>query len=149
MMLSEDASLLFEYMKEVIIQMEQINAHLAKLTEKFFTAGEKGPAMKVSTWMPTDTAKSSEYGQVVFEPERESTKKEIEHQTTAVLKGIKIVHETEKAIIVEREDGNSAVVAKSHLAKEYSKSDVRTELEFKPERAWALEKLEWKVYDPK
>jgi len=55
----------------------------------------------------------------------------------------KIIHETEKAYIVKREDGLVAVVAKSHLTKEYSKNDVRQNIQFKPDRAWALNKLSW------
>ena len=55
----------------------------------------------------------------------------------------KIIHETEKAYIVKREDGLVAVVAKSHLTKEYAKNDVRQNIQFKPDRAWALNKLSW------
>ena len=55
----------------------------------------------------------------------------------------KIIHETPKAYIVKREDGLVAVVAKSHLTKEYSKNDVRQNIQFKPDRAWALNKLSW------
>ena len=55
----------------------------------------------------------------------------------------KIIHETEKAYIVKREDGLVAVIAKSHLTKEYSKNDVRQNIQFKPDRAWALNKLSW------
>ena len=65
-------------------------------------------------------------------------------QTT--LEGIKIVGETEskKAWIVKRiNDGFTAIIAKSHLAEEYSKDDVRTSLRFKADRAWALTKLDW------
>ena len=55
----------------------------------------------------------------------------------------KIIHETEKAYIVKREDGLVAVIAKSHLTKEYAKNDVRQNIQFKPDRAWALNKLSW------
>ena len=81
-------------------------------------------------------------------PEKQaSTKKGKREKTTmeVFLSDVQIINETEKAFIVKRlSDGKVAVVAKSHLAGEYAKADIRQELEFKPERAWAIEKLEWK-----
>ena len=119
---------------------------LKEFSAKFFSAGEKGPALS-EEWKGGTTS-GKDYAEIYYtsEPERESTTK-VTHQTTATLSGVKIVHETERAYIVEREDGLSCAIAKSHLAKTYSKADVRTELEFKPERAWALEKLEWSKYE--
>ena len=81
-------------------------------------------------------------------PEKESTtkvKEEIIKKEPLIPKknvlNAKIIHETEKAYIVKREDGLVAVIAKSHLTKEYAKNDVRQNIEFKADRAWALNKL--------
>ena len=74
----------------------------------------------------------------------EKPKGETTVQETSILKNVKIVHETEKAFIVNLIGTQfTAVVAKSHLAEEYSKDDVRTDLIFKNDRKWALEKLKW------
>ena len=99
----------------------------------FLKEGEKGPSIEVKKV-----------------PEKESTTKvkdEITKKKPLIPKknvlNAKIIHETEKAYIMKREDGLVAVVAKSHLTKEYAKNDVRQNIEFKADRAWALNKLTW------
>ena len=80
----------------------------------------------------------------IEEQAKQAPKGETTVRETSILKNVKIVHETEKAFIVNLIGTQfTAVVAKSHLAEEYSKDDVRTDLIFKNDRKWALEKLKW------
>ena len=121
----------------ILINQEEIIEKLNQiLNAKFLSAEEKGSGLVVPQDIdPLQDVKALKIVEEITE--------RIALLPADLTLNAKIIHMTEKAYIVQRSDKLVAVIAKSHLIKEYSKNDVRQNLIFKSDRRWALDKLKW------
>ena len=136
---------IFDSKIEIIQMIDTIDKKLEKLilARSFFQSEPKGMTVP-QDYDPLQTPVKKESKTKVVE----STTKTKTKQTTLTRPRSEIIgelkFETEKAYLVKGEDGKVAWLAKSNLTKVIDEESKDARFVFKVDKAWMIDKLDWK-----